>query len=86
MKTTTVSIPELALIAGTRGMLGMGIGLLAANRMRPEQRRAVGWTLVAVGVLTTIPLAADVLLGNGRTAATGRGAEEEVDETVGTPN
>ena len=59
-----ISLPELALIAGTRGMLGMGIGLLVADRMKPEERRAVGLTLVAVGVLTTIPLAADVLFSN----------------------
>jgi hypothetical protein len=29
--------------------------------MTPEQRRAVGWTLLAVGVVTTVPLLADVL-------------------------
>jgi hypothetical protein len=61
MMTKNISLPELGLIAGTRGMLGMGIGLLIADRMKPEQRRAVGLTLVAVGVLTTFPLAADVL-------------------------
>ena len=83
MRTTTVSIPELALIAGTRGMLGMGIGLLVADRMRPEQRRAVGWTLLTVGLLTTIPLAAEVLHGNGRVSTNGRGAEKRVEETAG---
>ena len=42
---TTVAIPELALIAATRGMLGAGIGLLVADRIRRERRRAIGWTL-----------------------------------------
>ena len=61
MLTRTVSVPELAFIAGTRMALGAGIGLLLADHVKPEQRRAVGWTLLAVGLLTTIPLAADVL-------------------------
>jgi hypothetical protein len=29
--------------------------------MNPEQRRAIGWTLLAVGVLTTVPLVAQVV-------------------------
>jgi len=29
--------------------------------MKPEQRRAVGWTLLFVGAITTIPLAIRVL-------------------------
>ena len=51
-----VTAPELALIAGTRGMLGAGIGLLAASRLTDDQRRAVGRTLLAIGAVTTIPL------------------------------
>ena len=31
MRKTQVTLPELALIAGTRGMLGAGIGLLLAD-------------------------------------------------------
>ena len=58
MRYRSVSIPQLGLIASTRGMLGAGIGLLLADRLSDEQRRAVGWTLVGVGVVTTIPLLA----------------------------
>jgi uncharacterized membrane protein YfcA len=61
MRSKTITLPELGLIAGTRAALGAGIGLLLANRLGPEQRRAVGWTLVAVGVLSTFPLAAEVV-------------------------
>jgi uncharacterized membrane protein YfcA len=57
----TVTLPEIGLIAGTRAALGAGIGLLLADRLDDEQRRAVGWTLVAVGVLSTIPLVAEVM-------------------------
>jgi len=63
--TTEIHLPELALLAGTRGALGAGVGLLLADRLSKEQRKNIGWTLVAVGVLTTIPLAA-MLLGRRR--------------------
>ncbi len=68
MRETHVSLPELALIAGTRAALGAGIGLLLADRLAPDQRRAAGWTLLLFGALTTIPLAFEVL-GGGRLAA-----------------
>jgi hypothetical protein len=60
MKTVTLTLPEIALLAGTRAALGAGIGLLLADKLNLEQRQAVGWTLCAVGLLTTIPLAAEV--------------------------
>ncbi len=53
--------PEIALIAGTRVALGAGIGLLLANRLSEEHRKAAGIALALFGALTTIPLAASVL-------------------------
>ncbi len=44
------------LIAGTRVALGAGIGLLLSDRLTEDQRKAAGWALLAVGVLTTIPI------------------------------
>lgn len=61
MKTVRLTLPEIALLAGTRAALGGGVGLLLGERLKPEQRQAVGWTLLLVGLLTTIPLAFDVL-------------------------
>lgn len=55
-----LSLPEIGLIAATRGLLGAGIALLLADKLDAEQRKAVGWTLVGIGALTTIPLALDV--------------------------
>lgn len=72
MRETTLSLPELGLIAGTRGALGAGIGLLVADRLSSEQRKAVGWTLVLFGALTTVPLALEVL-GKGRMEPVGNG-------------
>jgi hypothetical protein len=61
MKEHKLSMPEIGLIAGTRGMLGAGIGLLLSGKLNKDQRLAVGWTLVAVGAVTTIPLLMNVL-------------------------
>ena len=66
MNRRVVTIPELGLIALTRALFGAGIGLLLADRLSDVQRRAVGWTLVGVGALTTAPLAAIVLRSKDR--------------------
>jgi len=56
MKKRKLSLGEIALIASTRGMLGAGIGFLLSRRLSRDRRRDVGWTLVMVGAVTTIPL------------------------------
>ena len=61
MKKAELTIPEIALIAGTRGMLGAGAGLLLADRLNKDQRKAIGWTLLIVSAVSTIPLAIEVL-------------------------
>jgi hypothetical protein len=60
LKKTELTIPEIALIAGTRVLLGAGIGLLVSDRFNLSQRRAIGWTLLLLGAITTVPLAIDV--------------------------
>jgi len=61
MKKTELTLPEVALIAGTRGMLGAGVGLLLADKLNKDQRKAIGWTLLIVGAVSTVPLAIEVL-------------------------
>ncbi len=61
MKTTELTLPELALIAGTRALLGAGLGLLLADKLNEDQRKAAGWTMFLIGTATTIPLAMNVL-------------------------
>ncbi len=61
MKSTEITLPELALIAGTRGMLGAGAALLISSKLNNDQRKAVGWTLFLIGLISTGPLAANVL-------------------------
>ena len=67
MREVRMSLPELALIAATRGMLGVGIGMLLSGRLGRE-RVAIGATLAVVGALATIPLALEVF-GKGRLAS-----------------
>lgn len=61
MRTTTLPLPELFLIAATRVMLGAGVGLLLAKRLTDQERETAGVVLTAIGVLTTIPLAMNAL-------------------------
>jgi hypothetical protein len=60
-KKREFTIPELMLIAGTRVALGVGLGLLIADRLNKDQRTGAGWALLGVGVLTTIPILKGVL-------------------------
>jgi hypothetical protein len=61
MKKAELTLPEIGMIAGTRGMLGAGVGLLLADKLNDDQRRAIGWTLLIIGAVSTIPLALNVL-------------------------
>ncbi len=61
MKTAELTFPEIGLIASTRGILGAGIGLLLADKLNDSQRKAVGWTLFAIGAASTVPLVIEVL-------------------------
>ena len=61
MQARTITLPEIALIGSTRVALGVGIGLLISQRLDKLQRKGAGLALVAVGALTTIPLAMEIL-------------------------
>ena len=60
MRQTLLTLPELALVVGTRAAAGIGVGLLLADHVPASARRPIGWTLVLVGLLTTFPLAIEV--------------------------
>jgi hypothetical protein len=61
MKKAELTLPEIALIAGTRGMIGAGAGLLLADKLNDDQRKIMGWTLLIIGAISTIPLAIEVM-------------------------
>ena len=63
MSHVMLTVRQLAFIAGTRGMLGAGVGLLLSERLPAPKRRKVGLALLLLGVVTTIP-AARLVLGS----------------------
>lgn len=69
MIKTELTLPQLATLAGTRGMLGVGLGLLLAGVLSPQRRRAIGWTLAAAGACSTIPLA--IMVVRSRSGSSG---------------
>jgi len=61
MTTLALKMPTLGFVVVTRALLGVGIGLLVADRLPPDRRRTVGLTLVGIGAVTTVPAIAAVL-------------------------
>ena len=59
-ETKNVTVPELALIAATRGAIGFGAGLLLADKFKVERRKMLGWSLFLSGLASTIPIALHV--------------------------
>lgn len=57
MKRYNIALPEMAIVAATRAMAGAGAGLLISDYLRADTRRTLGWTLLAIGALSTIPIA-----------------------------
>jgi len=55
MKRLDLNLPTLGFVVITRALLGVGIGLLLADRVPERRRRTIGRLLVAVGATTTIP-------------------------------
>jgi len=66
MKKSTVNLPLLAFIAGTRVALGFGAGLLLSGKIPARRRRQVGMALVGLGAATTIPALRAVRAGMQR--------------------
>jgi hypothetical protein len=55
--TKTLTIPEIAVFAATRGAIGFGAGLLLADKFRQAKRKTLGWSLFLSGLASTIPIA-----------------------------
>jgi hypothetical protein len=60
-KAISLKMPELGFLAGTRVALGTGLGLILADKFSSGRRRGVGWALLGVGAITTIPLVVNLL-------------------------
>jgi hypothetical protein len=52
----SITVPEIAIIAATRGAIGFGAGLLLAGKFKREKRKTLGWALLLSGLASTIPI------------------------------
>ena len=77
---TDLSIPEIGLIAITRALLGAGVAFVVADRLDTRERKAVGWTLTGVGVLTTFPLLLDLFMKRRDDRVIAEIIEDDTDE------
>ena len=76
MREIRMHWPELMLIGATRGLLGVGLGLLLSGKLSRDRRVATGFVLAAIGVLSTIPLGIRVF---GRRRAVASNGHSRVD-------
>lgn len=56
-KKLSITFPQLVLVAATRGMIGMGVGLLLSNLLSRNHRKIIGLPLLIAGALSSIPIA-----------------------------
>jgi hypothetical protein len=56
-KVKTLSVPQIAVIAATRGAIGFGAGLLLADKFKQSSRKTLGWSLFLSGLASTVPIA-----------------------------
>jgi hypothetical protein len=68
-KQFLLSPPLFGFAVATRAALGMGIGLLLADKIPQDKRPALALTLVSVGAATTIPLARSIFASRTTTPA-----------------
>ena len=63
MPTTRLPLYQVGALALTRAALGVGVGLLLAERVPLPARRRAGAALLAVGLISTVPLVASIVRG-----------------------
>jgi hypothetical protein len=63
MKQVLLDLPALGFVVATRAALGVGIGLLLSSHIPEQRRRALGMTLIGIGVTTTLPAVQAILDG-----------------------
>lgn len=67
LNVKSISAPEIAIFAATRGAIGFGAGLLLADKFRQARRKTLGWSLFLSGLASTIPIAMHLFRKNKAT-------------------
>ena len=60
---TSEDLPVAPLLALTRTAIGLGLGMLIADKIRPQVRQATAITLLAIGVLAAAPWLVKITVG-----------------------
>ena len=60
---TAEQLPLEPLLAVTRAAIGLGLGLLVADKIKPSIRQAAAITLVAIGALAATPWLVKMTVG-----------------------
>ena len=79
LRIRNLTVPDVALVAVTRGAIGFGAGLLLADKFKRQRRKAVGWSLFLSGLASTIPIAMH-LFRNQHTAEETKPSDAQVTE------
>src|SRR5947209_18678533 len=81
----TISIPKPPndlpvdpLLALTRTALGLGVGLLVADRIKRPARQATAIALMSIGTLAAVPFLVKLALGRFNRAASERGSRNRL--------
>ena len=56
MREVPLTLAEIGMINGTRFVIGTGLGLLLGGAMHRNTRKAAGISLLAAGILFSIPV------------------------------
>ena len=67
MHDLVLSPRQFGFVIGTRAAGAFGLGLLLASRISEHRRRRLGLTLLAIGLVTTVP-AAQLVFGKRASA------------------
>ena len=68
MKRFELNLPTFGFAVATRAMIGAGLGLLLSDRIARPRRRAIGFTLLGIGAVSTVPVVRALIRGRKETA------------------
>jgi len=67
MRQRLLSFPEILAFGATRGLIGLGLGLLLSDRIAHRRRRRVAFAMLGIGAASTIPLGMRMFRGTRTT-------------------
>jgi hypothetical protein len=69
MHTFVLNVPTFGFAVATRAAIGVGVGLLLADRLPADRRRRLAIALLTIGAATTVPIVNAIIRGSSRANA-----------------